>query len=197
MKTSKSKTHSKSNSKIKLSIPNNLQNPNDSQKPNESLNQKPLSIESLIKDKTPTAVFIIYNTKPYGYFTLGNNELVYYGERHLKLNTTSNNLYKKQCINITFDFKKKKIDKFKKTAYLGNFFYNRKSELCLTKNNIKPPDMFPLFDIFIQELKINILNLYDAATLHLKYCNYNLGLLGLLEKNYTYYNKFGFFKEII
>ena len=52
--------------------------------------------------------------------------------------------------------------------------------------------MFPLFDIFIQEFKLNKLKLIDASTLHLKYCNYNLNLLGLLEKNYTYYNKFGF-----
>ena len=53
--------------------------------------------------------------------------------------------------------------------------------------------MFPLFDIFMQELKINRFGLNDASTLHLKYCNYKLGLFGLLEKNYTYYNKFGFF----
>ncbi len=45
----------------------------------------------------------------------------------------------------------------------------------------------------MQELKINLFELRDASILHLKYCNYRLGLFGLLEKNYTYYNKFGFF----
>ena len=60
------------------------------------------------------------------------------------------------------------------------------------QKNIKPVDMFPLFDIFVQEFKLHKLKLYDASTLHLKYCSYSLKLLGLLEKNYTYYNKFGF-----
>jgi hypothetical protein len=152
---------------------------------------KDLTIKSLIEDKKKQLTYIIYNKKPYGYFYLGDDSLEYYGERKTKVDFDKPDpkyqLWKKKCITITFDKETENNG-----AYLGNFFHSKKNELCLTKKNIKPVDMFPLFDIFIQEFKLHKLNLYDASTLHLKYCNYSLGLLGLLEKNYTYYNKFGF-----
>lgn len=152
---------------------------------------KELTINSLVNDKTRQLTYIIYNKKPYGYFYLGKKTLEYIGERKLKIDfdkpDLNYELWKKKCITIEFN-KETEND----GAYLGNFFYSKKNELCLTKKNIKPIDMFPLFDIFIQEFKLHKLKLYDASTLHLKYCNYSLNLLGLLEKNYTYYNKFGF-----
>ena len=158
-----------------------------------------LTIKSLIDNNSTSSVHITYNKKPYGYFLLGADVLHYYGERKIKFNsdTTTNitnsdyeRLYDKKCISIYFH--KDKTNNYE-YAYLADFFYSRKNELCLTKKKIKPVDMFPLFDIVMQELKINRFELRDASTLHLKYCNYRLGLFGLLEKNYTYYNKFGFF----
>ena len=150
-----------------------------------------LTLSSLINGKTKHLTYIIYNKKPYGYFYLGNESLEYYGERKIQFDFTKDyynpNSWKKKCVTVSFS--KETEDN---GAYLGNFFHSRKNELCLTKKNIKPADMFPLFDIFIQELKLHKLNLSDASKLELKYCNYSLSLLGLLEKNYTYYNKFGF-----
>ena len=150
---------------------------------------KNLTIPSLVNGETKQLTYIIYNKKPYGYFYLGEKSLEYYGERKLHIDFTkeTESVYHGKCITINFN--KETEDN---GAYLGNFFHSKKNELCLTKKNIKPVDMFPLFDIFIQEFKLHKLKLYDASTLHLKYCNYSLGLLGLLEKNYTYYNKFGF-----
>ena len=155
-----------------------------------------LSIKTLIDYNSSRLVHITYNKKPYGYFLLGLDLFQYYGERKIKFNSdkTTNIDYErledKTCITIYFHKDKSNNYEY---AYLANFFYSRNNELCLTKKNIKPVDMFPLFDIFMQELKVNTFGLRDASTLHLKYCNYKLGLFGLLEKNYTYYNKFGFF----
>jgi hypothetical protein len=163
----------------------------DESKSKEESISDDLTIPSLINGKTKQLTYIIYNKKPYGYFYLGDESLEYYGERKIKIDfdklDPNYKLWQKKCITINFNTETEEDG-----AYLGNFFHSRKNELCLTKKNIKPPDMFPLFDIFIQELKLHKLNLYDASTLHLKYCNYSLKLLGLLEKNYTYYNKFGF-----
>ena len=165
------------------------------------IKKKELSINSLLNDtKSLHLVHITYNKKSYGYFILGNNKLQYYGQRKIKDNSkytditidndkNNNTLDDKKCIIIYFHKDKSNNYEY---AFLGDFFYSRKNELCLTKKNIKPADMFPLFDIFMQELKINKFGLNDASTLHLKYCNYRLGFFGLLEKNYTYYNKFGF-----
>lgn len=154
-----------------------------------------LTINSLIDHNSSRLVHITYNKKPYGYFLLGLDVFQYYGEKKIKFNSdkTTNIDYErledKTCITIYFHKDKSNNYEY---AYLANFFYSRNNELCLTKKNIKPADMFPLFDIFMQELKVNTFELHDASTLHLKYCNYSLGLFGLLEKNYTYYNKFGF-----
>ena len=159
-----------------------------------------LTIKSLIDNKITRLVHITYNKKSYGYFLFGLDMFEYYGERKIKFNSDTNTtnttnsdyerLYDKKCISIYFH--KDKTNNYE-YAYLDDFFYSRKNELCLTKKKIKPVDMFPLFDIVMQELKINRFELRDASKLHLKYCNYRLGIFGLLEKNYTYYNKFGFF----
>jgi len=162
----------------------------------EEESNKELTISSLINGKTRQLTYIIYNKKPYGYFYLGEKMLEYYGERKIKIDFDKvpkndnfwEKLYKKRCIGIFFHKEETK----NLSAYLNNFFYEKKNELCLSKKNIKPQDMFPLFDIFIQELKLHKLGLYDASRLHLKYCDYSLELLGLIEKEYTYYNKFGF-----
>ena len=181
---SKTKTKTKSSKKHSL-------------KKNSTKKQTELSIKSLIDNDSSRLVHITYNKKPYGYFLLGSDMFQYYGQRKIKFNidNTTNIDYEKledkSCINIYFHKDKYKPNNYE-YAYLADFFYSRKNELCLTKKNIKPVDMFPLFDIFIQEFKLHKLNLYDASTLHLKYCNYSLKLLGLIEKNYTYYNKFGF-----
>jgi len=155
--------------------------------------EKELNIKDLFDatNTTGNILYIIYNKKKYGYFTSYYNGLIYNGERKKHPKTK----YDKHCITINFNKKTPKDNKFD-NAYLQNFFYHIKTEKCITKNNIKPIDMFPLFDIFIQELKITNFSLYDAATLHLKYCDYQMGVLGLIEKNYTYYNKFGFFPQI-
>ena len=178
----KTKTKSKTKSKTKVSLKKETE----------------LSIKSLIDNDSSRLVHITYNKKPYGYFLLGSDMFQYYGQRKIKFNidNTTNIDYEKledkSCINIYFHKDKYKPNNYE-YAYLADFFYSRKNELCLTKKNIKPSDIFPLFDIFMQELKVNTFELRDASTLHLKYCNYRLGLFGLLEKNYTYYNKFGFF----
>ena len=163
----------------------------------ESSKETDLSIKSLIdNDNALQLIHITYNKKPFGYFLLGYDILYYYGERKIKYNNDNTNNTKNKKLNdkecITIYFHKNKSNNYE-YAHLADFFYTRKNELCLTKKNIKPADMFPLFDIFMQELKVNTFELRDASTLHLKYCNYRLGLFGLLEKNYTYYNKFGFF----
>jgi hypothetical protein len=181
IKTKKTKTNKTKSTKSKT---NNIKSIKEE-------TSKDLTIPSLINGKTKQLTTIIYNKKPYGYFYLGNKFLEYYGERKIKIDfdkpDPNYELWKKKCITINFDEETEN-----EGAYLGNFFHSKKNELCLTKKNIKPVDMFPLFDIFIQEFKLHKLNLYDASTLHLKYCNYSLKLLGLIEKNYTYYNKFGF-----
>lgn len=197
-KTSKSKNTNKSKKTKKtkkVSITKTKTTKNHSKSKDESISKessKDLTIPSLVNGKTRQLTYIIYNKKPYGYFYLGKETLEYVGERkiHIDFDKPDPNyeLWKKKCITIAFH-KETEED----GAYLGNFFHSKKNELCLTKKNIKPVDMFPLFDIFVQEFKLHKLKLYDASTLHLKYCNYSLGLLGLLEKNYTYYNKFGFF----
>lgn len=195
-KTKKSKTNKKitkksKNNKTTKKSKNNKTKINKIKSINEDIG-KDLTIPSLINGKTRQLTYIIYNKKPYGYFYLGNESLEYYGERKINIDfdkpDPNYELYNKKCITIDF-YKETEND----GAYLSNFFHSKKNELCLTKKNIKPVDMFPLFDIFIQEFKLHKLKLYDASTLHLKYCNYSLRLLGLLEKNYTYYNKFGFF----
>ena len=185
----KSKTHKTKTNKTNSVSKKESASKDESASKEES--SKDLTIKSLIEDKKKQLTYIIYNEKPYGYFYLGDDNLEYYGERKIQIDFDKPDpkyqLYKKKCITISFS--KETEDE---GAYLSNFFYLRKNELCLSKKNIKPADMFPLFDIFIQEFKLHKFKLYDAATLHLKYCNYSLGLLGLLEKNYTYYNKFGF-----
>jgi len=187
-----SKTKTKINSKTKTS---KTKSSKTYSLKKESI-EKELTMNSLIDNNSSCLVHITYNKKPYGYFLLGADVLQYYGERKIKFysdkttNIDYERLEDKSCITIYFHKNKSNTYEY---AYLGDFFYSRKNELCLTKNNIKPADMFPLFDIFMQELKVNTFGLRDASTLHLKYCNYRLGLFGLLEKNYTYYNKFGFF----
>jgi len=155
--------------------------------------EKELNIKDLFDtiNRTEKRLYIIYNKKKYGYFTSYYDGLIYEGERKKHPKTRDED--KKPCITIFFK-KKVKDNKFD-NAHLANFFYHIKTEKCITKNNIKPIDMFPLFDIFIQELKIGKFSLYDNSTLHLKYCDYKMGILGLIDKNYTYYNKFGFFPE--
>lgn len=179
-KSKNTKKHSKDESKSK-----------DTEDSISKESSKDLTIPSLVNGKTRQLTYIIYNKKPYGYFYLGKDSFEYVGERKINIDfdkpDPNYQLWKKKCITISFD-KETEED----GAYLGNFFHSKKNELCLTKKNIKPVDMFPLFDIFVQEFKLHKLKLWDASTLHLKYCNYSLGLLGLLEKNYTYYNKFGF-----
>jgi hypothetical protein len=189
----KIKIKSKKKSKKKSTIKHSLKK--------VSIKEKELSINLLLNDtKYLHLVHITYNKKSYGYFILGNHKLQYYGQRKINNNSKytditidndKNNyiLDDKKCIVIYFHKDKSNNYEY---AYLADFFYTRKNELCLTKKNIKPADMFPLFDIVMQELKINTFGLRDASTLHLKYCNYKLGFFGLLEKNYTYYNKFGF-----
>jgi hypothetical protein len=197
IKTSKSKTtKTKKTKKVNITKSKNTKtnSKDESKSKDESISKessKDLTIKSLIEDKKKQLTYIIYNKKPYGYFYLGDDNLEYYGERKLNIDfdkpDPNYTLSRKKCITINFN---KETEE--EGAYLGNFFHSRKNELCLTKKNIKPADMFPLFDIFVQEFKLHKLKLYDASTLHLKYCNYSLKLLGLLEKNYTYYNKFGF-----
>ena len=190
-KSTKSKTNKTKSTKSKTKKTKTTKSKTNNIKSIKEETSKDLTIPSLINGKTKQLTTIIYNKKPYGYFYLGNKILEYYGERKINIDfdkpDPNYKLWKKKCITINF---------YEETenegAYLGNFFHSKKNELCLTKKNIKPVDMFPLFDIFIQEFKLHKLNLYDASTLHLKYCNYSLKLLGLIEKNYTYYNKFGF-----
>jgi hypothetical protein len=190
-KTKKSKTKKSKTKKLKTKKSTNKKSKSNNIKSIKEETNKDLTIHSLINGKTKQLTNIIYNKKPYGYFYLGGKILEYIGERKLKIDFDNPDpnyeLWNKKC--ITINFHKETEDE---GAYLSNFFHSKKNELCLTKKNIKPADMFPLFDIFIQEFKLNKLKLIDASTLHLKYCNYNLNLLGLLEKNYTYYNKFGF-----
>jgi hypothetical protein len=136
-----------------------------------------------------TIANITYNGTNFGYFAFINNvqhknrEIIYLGDT---VNKYIMGESENHCISIN-------IPNEKDIAHLDGFFYNKSTLECISKTSIKAPEFFPLFDIFVQELKKTHLSTYDASILKLKNCNYTLGKLGLLQKGYTYYNKYGFY----
>ena len=129
------------------------------------------SIVQLINHNKEVVINITFNESDLGYFEVGNKKIKLVNEEF-----TGTYEYD-ECISMRIDDKKNKTLSIEHCPNLPN------SDIFMN-----------LFDFLAYILELDRIKVYDRATMPTDNCDkWNLGLEGLIQNGYSYYNQFGFF----